>query len=144
LRKSSHNILGKDFDKFAYLEKEFEMKKAIWTIVVILFLAATLCACSSNKFPTGTYTHGDTSVEFRDDGTYALMDGNEVVTEGTYSIQDDQLQYITDSYCDAENAGPATYKWQYDEDKEILSYQLITDNCEGRRMQHTLNWFGPK
>jgi hypothetical protein len=137
-------MLLEDFGKFPYLEKEIEMKKAVWTIVVILFVAATLCACSSNKFPTGTFTHGDTSIEIRDDGTYTLMDGDEVLTEGTYSIQGDQIQYITDSYCDAENAGPATYKWQYDEDKDILSYELIADNCEGRRMTHTVNWFGPK
>jgi len=119
------------------------MKKAILTTVLILFVAVTLSACSSEKFPTGKFTRGDVALEFRDDGTYRFLGGEEVITEGTYTIQGDEMHIITDSYCDEENAGPATYKWQHE--KDILKFELVgEDLCEGRRQQHTVNWFGPK
>jgi hypothetical protein len=117
------------------------MKKAIWTIVVILFAAATLCACSSNKFPTGMYTYYSASVEYRDDGTYTLMSGDQVVTEGTYSIQDDEIQF-SDSYCAERDANPGTYKWQFEDGK--LSFDLIEDPCAGRVEAVSQDWVGPK
>jgi len=118
------------------------MKKTLWTILCILFVAAILCACSSKAFPTGTYTHSDLAHEFRDDGTFSYLSGGEVVTEGTYAIQGDEIQF-TDSYCDEENAGPATYKWQYEDG--VLSFELVgEDSCDGRFAALSVNWFGPK
>ena len=139
--KSCHKMLLEGFDKYSDLKKEFEMKKAIWTFVVILFVAAALCACSSNKFPTGKYTYGSASVEYRDDGTFTLMSRDEVITEGTYAIQNDEIQF-TDSYCAEIDANPGTYKWQYE--NGYLSLELIEDPCEGRIVATTQNWFGPK
>mgnify|MGYP001107488476 CR=1 FL=1 len=119
------------------------MRKAICRIVVILFVAATLCACSSDEFPTGIYTRPDDVVEYRDDGKFSLTIGVKVATEGTYSIQDDEIHYTTDSWCDEVNAGPATYKWKHEDGR--LSFEVIgEDLCEGRRMMHSVNWFGPK
>jgi hypothetical protein len=117
------------------------MKRAIWTIVVILFAAATLSACSNNKFPTGMYTYYSASVEYRDDGTFTLMSGDQVVTEGTYSIQDDEVQFV-DSYCEERDANPGTYKWQYVDGK--LSFELIEDPCAGRVEAVSQDWVGPK
>jgi hypothetical protein len=117
------------------------MRKAIWAIFVILFFAATLCACSSDKFPTGKYTSGTASVEYRDDGTYTLMNGDEVIAEGTYSIQEDEIQ-LTDSYCAERDANPGSYKWQHEDGK--LSLELIKDPCEGRVEATSGYWFGPK
>jgi hypothetical protein len=118
------------------------MRKAIWTIVVILFFAATLCACSNDGFPTGTYTLGNRAHEFRDDGTFSYLEGDEVMTEGTYFIQDDEIQ-ITDSYCAERDANPGTYKWIFEDGR--LNFELIgEDLCEDRRSTLTLTWYGPK
>ena len=84
------------------------MKKILWTIICVLLVAATLSACSNDEFPTGKYTYDDASVEYRDDGTFTLMSRDEVVAEGTYSIQDDEIQF-TDSYCYERDANPGTY-----------------------------------
>lgn len=119
------------------------MKKIIWTIVVVLLVAAALSACSSDEFPYGTYSRQDATVEYRNDGTFTYKFGDEVVTEGTYSIEGDEILWINDSVCDAENAGSARYKWQHEDG--VLSFELIgEDLCEGRREVMTVNWFGPK
>jgi len=115
------------------------MKKILWTIIFVLLVAATLSACSSEKFPTGKYTYDDASVEYRDDGTFTLMKRDKVVNEGTYSVQGDEIQF-TDSYC--QDANPGTYKWQYEDDK--LNCELIEDPCEGRVSALSHYWFGPK
>jgi hypothetical protein len=117
------------------------MKKAIWTIVLILFVAATLCACSSEKFPAGKYTYGTASVEYRDDGTFTLMSFDEVVSEGTYSVQGDEIQF-TDSFCAEQDANPGIYKWQHEDGK--LNCELIEDPCSGRVEATSHPWYGPK
>ena len=119
------------------------MRKAVWTIVVILFFAATLCACSSNKFPTGKYRNGSSVTEYRDDGTFTMWDNDEIATEGTYSVKGDEVTWIQDTFCDAENAGSATYKWIADD--QGLKFELIgEDLCQGRRDSLSVKWFGPK
>ncbi len=118
------------------------MKKTLWTIFCILFVAAALCACSSNEFPTGTYTHLDGTVEYRDGGTFILMGGDEIATEGSYSIEGDEIT-LRDTFCDENNAGTATYRWQHEDG--VLSFELIgEDLCDERREMLSLNWFGPK
>lgn len=117
------------------------MKKIVRTIVCILLVAAALSGCGNKAFPTGTFTHADRVVEYRDDGTFTYLIGDEVVTEGTYAVQDDEIQF-TDSYCAERDANPGIYKWQYEDDK--LTLELIEDPCEGRREPNTLTWFGPK
>ena len=124
-----------------FLEYEIEMKKTIWTIFYILFVSAALSACSSDAFPTGTYTHGDFTHIFRDDGTFTYF-CSEVRTEGTYAIQGDEITF-TDSYCNEKNAGSATYKWQYEDDQ--LRFDLIgEDLCKDRRSVLSVVWWGPK
>ncbi len=117
------------------------MKKAIWLVIVFLFVAVTLSACSSEKFPTGKYTYINASVEYRDDGTFILMSEDEVVSEGTYSVKGDEIQF-TDSYCAEQDANPGTYKWLYEDGK--LNCELIEDPCEGRVEALSHYWFGPK
>ena len=120
------------------------MKKILWTFVCILLVAAMLSACGSKAFPTGTYTHGDFTHEFRDNGTFTYMSGSEVRTEGTYIIQDDEITF-TDNYCNEENAGSATYKWQYEDASDNLSFDLIgEDLCKDRRDVLSVDWWGPK
>jgi hypothetical protein len=117
------------------------MKKILWMITCILLVAVTLSACSSKEFPTGTYTHDDSVIEYRDDGTYTYLNDGEVTAEGTYSVQGDEIQF-TDDYCAEEYANPGTYKWQHKDGK--LSHVLIDDLCEGRRMAVLQTFFGPK
>ena len=119
------------------------MKKIFWTITFVLFVAATLCACSNDGFPTGTYTHNQYVTEYRDDGTHTLWENDEVVTEGTFSVEGDEVTWIQDSFCDAENEGSATYKWSADD--QGLKFELIgEDLCKGRRDTLSVKWFGPK
>jgi major membrane immunogen (membrane-anchored lipoprotein) len=117
------------------------MKKTLWTIFCILLFAAALSACSSKEFPTGTYTSGDYTVEYRDDGTFTLWNEGEVSTEGTYSVTDDEIQFM-DSYCAEQDANPGIYKWQHENGR--LTCTLIEDPCEGRRNTVLQNWYGPK
>jgi hypothetical protein len=124
-----------------YFEKEFRMKKILWTIVCILLVAAALSGCGNKEFPTGTYTRLGSEVEYRDDGTYTFWNDGEVVAEGTYTVQGDEIQ-VTDDYCAEEYANPGTYKWQHKDGK--LTHELIEDLCEGRRTAVLQTWFGPK
>ena len=118
------------------------MKKIFWTIACVFFLAAALCACSSNEFPTGSYRTGEFVAEYRDDGTFTLYENGEVSTEGTYSVEGDEITWIQDSFCDAENAGSATYKWSADD--QGLKFELIgEDQCEARHTTLSVKWFGP-
>jgi hypothetical protein len=118
------------------------MKKIFWTITCILFVAATLCACSSEEFPTGTYINGQFVTEYRDDGTFTMWDNDKISTEGTYTVKGDEVTW-KDSFCDAENAGSATYKWFADD--QGLRFELIgEDLCQGRRDSLSVKWFGPK
>jgi hypothetical protein len=116
------------------------MKKILWTIICILLIAAALSACSNKEFPTGTYTNAGSVVEYREDGTYTYWVDGEVVAEGTYTVQGDEVQF-TDDYC-AEYANPGTYKWQHKDNK--LSCEVIDDLCAGRRSALEDPMFGPK
>lgn len=117
------------------------MKKILWTITCILLLASTLSACSNKEFPTGKYTRTGSVVEYREDGTYTYWNDDEVVAEGTYTVQGDEIQF-TDDYCTEDYANPGTYKWQHEDGK--LSLELIEDRCEGRRIAVSSPMFGPK
>lgn len=118
------------------------MKKILWTITFVLFFAVSLCACSNDEFPTGSYRHDEFVAEYRDDGTFTLYENGEISTEGTYSNEGDEVTWIQDSFCDAENAGSATYQWSADE--HGLRFELIgEDQCEARRDTLSVKWFGP-
>jgi hypothetical protein len=118
------------------------MKKIFWTITCVLFVAAALSACTSGEFPTGTYTHNQFVTEYRDDGTFTMWENDEIVTEGTYSVKDDEIT-VKDSFCNDAYAGPATYKWSADD--QGLGFEVIgEDRCEGRRDSLSVKWFGPK
>jgi len=118
------------------------MKKNIWMIACIMILALTLSACSNKAFPTGTYTHQNVVVEYRDDGTFTNWFGDDVMTIGTYSVENNEITF-QDTYCDEQYSGSATYAWTHEDGR--LSFEVIgEDLCEGRRDSMSLNWFGPK
>ena len=118
------------------------MKKILWTIICVLLVAATLSACSNDEFPTGSYRHNEFVAEYREDGTFTLYENGEVSTEGTYSVEGDEITWIQDSFCDEQNAGSATYQWTADDNG--LSYEVIgEDQCEERFATLSVKWFGP-
>jgi len=119
------------------------MKKILWTITFVLFVAVSLSACSNDGFPYGTYRNGSAVTEYREDGTFTMWNNDEIVTEGTYSVKGDEVTWIQDSYCDEANAGSATYKWSADD--RGLKFELIgEDLCNGRRLANSEKWFGPE
>ena len=68
-------------------------------------------------------TDASETIEFKSDGTFVLADGAAIVTEGTYSIDGDQLTWDTDSWCKnvSADAESATYTWTQDGDLLNLS-----------------------
>lgn len=119
------------------------MDKTLRIIIIILFASAILCACSGNEFPAGTYTHQSLTLELMEDGSFKYLEGDEIIGEGTYAIQDDEITWLTCSYCEAQNSGPATYRWQLEDG--VLSFELVGDDfCGDRRDTIVYDWYGPK
>lgn len=86
----------------------------------------------TSEFPVGVYHEpgfpdADATMEFTSDGTFVLAVGDEIVTEGTYSIDGDRLTWETDSWCKdvSDAAESATYTWTVDGD-------LLTMTVEGQ------------
>ena len=120
------------------------MKKyTVLVIVSLLVLSAVLYGCSNQEFPTGTFMRtGDRIVEYTEDGTFRFIWDDEIITEGTYAINGNEITF-KDSLCDEEYAGPATYTWAYE--NGALTFKVVgSDACDGRRSTLVLPWFGPQ
>lgn len=88
---------------------------------------------AKNQFPTGVFSAGDGKyiLEFGEDHRFKFIEYGNLTAVGTFSINGNEITWETDSFCDQENLGKATYIWQYD--KEMLSFQLIgKDKCSPR------------
>lgn len=103
--------------------------------VVAIAIMGPLAACSDDgdtgEFPVGVYhmpgaTDAEGTMEFTSDDTFELRFTGEIVTEGTYSIDGDQLTWETDSFCKeiGDDAESATYTW-------ALDGELLTMTVEG-------------
>ena len=117
--------------------------KTVRVAVIAMATLGLFAACSddgnTNEFPVGVYQEPgstDTSgtMEFKSDGTFVLADGDEVVDEGTYSIDGDRLTWETDSWCKniSEAAESATYTWTQDGDLLTMTVDgedLCTDRA---------------
>ena len=77
--------------------------KTVRVAVIALATFGLFAACSddgnTNEFPVGVYhqpgsTDASGTMEFKWDGTFVLGNGDEIVTEGTYSIDGDQLTWL--------------------------------------------------
>ena len=119
------------------------MKRHLTCAIVVVAALGMLGACSDDEdeteFPTGkfvpvtaTSTEGG-YIEYKSDGTYEGFDeSGEMVTEGTYTIDGDEITY-DDSYCEtvAPDSNPATYTFEWD--GEVLSFGDNPDDvCIGR------------
>ncbi len=102
--------------------------------LVIIMMACAGCQPKSS-FPYGTYTS--------EDGIYQLVLNEDVsfefsysksgriISVGTFSVQDDELTWETDSYCDKIKPRQATYTWTFTDN--ILVFKVVgADICSSR------------
>ena len=108
------------------------MLHKIKSIFITLLLAGLLVACTSPKFPYGTYVNGagSTELHFKPDGTFTVNNSGTIDDQGTFSIQGSQFTWETSSYCDP--GGKATYTWTYQNPTLVLKING-TDPCPDRR-----------
>jgi len=108
------------------------MLHKIKSIFITLLLAGLLVACTSPKFPYGTYVNGagSTELRFKPDGTFTVNNSGTIDDQGTFSIQGSQFTWETSSYCDP--GGKAAYTWTYQNPTLVLKVNG-TDPCPDRR-----------
>jgi hypothetical protein len=101
-----------------------------------LILLLALCACSSLKFPYGTYTfsHDGISgneVKFNPSGTYVFTtpDGMSFL-QGTFSIKGNTFTFLTDVWCYKQGIN-ATYTWKYSNETLVMK-DTGNDTCLDR------------
>lgn len=110
-------------------------RKYLSIIVCILLMLITASACGEPDFPTGTFSsEGEwQQYEFKEDGKWILRVGGSINTEGTYSVQDNELTLETDLWCDAMEgvSTKATYTWTFK--SETLIFEVKgEDKCTMR------------
>ena len=106
--------------------------------IVLLF---PLAACAGQSFPRGTFApqFGPYQVTFKDDGTFVFSEGGVVASEGTYSIDGNELTWETDSHCAAGGAEKATYTWTFDNNELVLKAKG-TDGCVDSAPLYSVPW----
>ena len=118
--------------------------------VMAIAIMGPLAACSDDgdtgEFPVGVYrlpgateTSIDQTMEFRSDDTFEVVFDGETMTDGTYSVDGDQLTFETDSLCKeiSDAAESATYAWTQDGDLLTMTVEgedLCTDRAELMRL----------
>ena len=68
---------------------------------------------------------------FDDVGSFTFSEDGTVAASGTSSIQANELTWETDSYCDAEVTGKATYTWAFEDG--ILLFRVKGDEKRAYR-----------
>jgi hypothetical protein len=88
----------------------------------------------TSPIPMGTYSakSGDYILELGHDHSFAFSKKNGAYnTLGTFSTNDKNITWETDSYCDKRNSGKATYAWYFEDD--VLSFHVVgKDKCVAR------------
>lgn len=116
---------------------------------VVLLLLLIGCVSSSAELLQGTYisissatdhqTNGGLSLQGRwglklaNDSRFAVFKDGEVVVEGRYTVEENQLEFTDDKgplACRAEQA-TGIYKWALD--GKTLTLALVEDMCDGRK-----------
>ena len=100
--------------------------------IVVLVLLPSLWACSSPKFPYGTFANADgsTVIQFEADGTYKTYDGGLLVDQGTFSISGNKFNWETSTDCYPQGQG--TYTWT-DRNGILVFKSSGPDSCPGRQ-----------
>jgi hypothetical protein len=108
--------------------------KNVKILVIVSLLLLLLVSCSHSSFPTGTFTYESENwtLILSDDGSYTFLENGTVEASGTYSIQENTITWETDSYCDKQKAGKATYTWSFK--NETLFFTVNgEDKCTDRQ-----------
>jgi hypothetical protein len=102
-------------------------------VAVCVATAASSRPAAAADFPVGAYTIGEFTITFADAGQYRVSKGEEVVVEGEYKVNGDQL-LLTDKggsmACSAAGQQTGTYRWKYEGD--ALTLTKVEDACPGR------------
>ncbi len=108
------------------------MKRHLTCAIVVVAALGMLGACSDDQdeteFPTGKFvpvTATSTEagyIEYKSDGTYVVMDEFDNTSEGTYTVDGDEITIENDSFCEtvAPDSNPVTYTFEWD--GEVLSF----------------------
>jgi hypothetical protein len=110
-------------------------KKCIFMVTCGLLPLLVLCACSSPKFPYGTYdwTEGvHSGVEtFNPDGTFvSTMSGGMIWTKGNFAVKGNTLTFLTDMQCFPQGKN-AAYIWRYSNETLVFK-DTGNDTCTDR------------
>lgn len=110
------------------------MKKLIFLLVIIVLLAACQPA---PKFPYGTIISEGPAYKqtFNTDGN-VIFESQDGTDKGTYTIQGDQLTFLSGGYCDAMNAGKGVYTWTRKDD--TITFKVVQDACSMRTTTLTI------
>ena len=101
-------------------------------LVATLFTALSLGrAYGDDKFPTGKFITGPFTVSFETDGKMSVSRDGEIVVEGVYAVEKDQITF-TDKRgpMACVDAGPGKFQWKFD--GKALTFKAIEDPCGGR------------
>jgi len=86
-----------------------------------------------STIPFGTYysERKPYRLIFNADGTWSFLEDQAVMSSGTYSVQDGEVTWLTDSYCDKSGTEPTTYMWTFTDDNLVLKVKG-RDTCVSR------------
>ncbi|MGE5211757.1 MAG: hypothetical protein ACM3MM_10865 [Acidobacteriota bacterium] len=128
------------------------MKRHLTCAIVVVAALGMLGACSDDdnetQFPTGKMIPASATsseegyIEYKSDETYVGIDGGgDVFTEGTYTIDGDEITFETDSFCEAiaPDSTPETYTFEWDD--EVLTFvDNPDDTCADRAETLVGDW----
>jgi hypothetical protein len=118
--------------------------KRQWTHALVLVAAlGMLGACGDDddaQFPTGKFIPVDATstdggyIEYRSDGTYiGIDDVGDTFSQGTYTVDGDEITFVSDSFCEAAAPGSSPITYTYDWDGEVMSFaDNPDDTCAAR------------
>lgn len=122
------------------------MKRLI--LLAVMGMVLTVIGCSSGAtpslptpgpaliaFPIGTFTMqlGDNqwTMRLNENGNCILVEDGVIVSTGVYNVTGDQLAWLQNAYCAAQDAERGTYTWSFD--GKVLAFKQIQDGCADRK-----------
>jgi hypothetical protein len=99
------------------------------------------------RFPTGKMVPVSATsteegyIEYKTDGTYVGVDQTgDTFTDGTYTLDGDEITFTSDSYCEASAPGSNPVTYTFDWDGEVLSFgDNPDDTCADRVATFTID-----
>lgn len=111
-----------------------KVKWLFYFAAAFLFLLL-IAGCGSSQFPTGEFTSQlegrQILLRFDGDGNFTILRDGRDFAQGTYSVDGNQLTWLTDSSCASPNGETPIYSWVY-EDQTLIFSLLEKDSCMSR------------